>query len=91
MLIYICLAMQTIKITTTQNIDIEYEVATLGERFLARVVDMGVMIGVYYIMYIIIIAFFVTQIGQIQAGGGIPTMIIIIAQKVPREVAVITC
>lgn len=34
--------MQTIRITTSQNIDIDYEVAGLGERILARLIDMGV-------------------------------------------------
>ncbi len=36
--------MQTIKITTSQNIDIDYEVAGLGERILARMIDIGIAI-----------------------------------------------
>ncbi len=39
--------MQTIRITTSQNIDIDYEVAGLGERILARLIDMGIMIVVF--------------------------------------------
>ncbi len=36
--------MQTIKITTTQNIEIDYEVAGLGERIVARIIDYGIFI-----------------------------------------------
>jgi uncharacterized RDD family membrane protein YckC len=36
--------MQTIRITTSQNIDIEYEVAGVGERVLARLIDYGLFI-----------------------------------------------
>lgn len=69
--------MKTIKITTTQNIDIEYEVASLGDRFLARAIDMGVMLGVYYILYIIVIAFFFSNMDQIGAGG-VPVFLIVL-------------
>ncbi len=36
--------MQTIKITTAQNIEIDYEVAGLGERIVARVIDFAIFI-----------------------------------------------
>jgi len=36
--------MQTIKITTAQNIEIDYEVAGLGERMVARIIDFGIFI-----------------------------------------------
>lgn len=36
--------MQTIKITTSQNIDIDYEVAGLGERILARLIDLAIFV-----------------------------------------------
>ncbi|NOW98153.1 RDD family protein [Mucilaginibacter sp. SG564] len=45
--------MQTIRITTTQNIDIDYEVAGLGERIVAYIIDMA-MFGVIIIATIII-------------------------------------
>ncbi|NHA06061.1 RDD family protein [Mucilaginibacter sp. HC2] len=51
--------MQTIRITTTQNIDIDYEVAGLGERIVAYIIDMAM--------------FFVILIGTliaISAAGG---------------------
>jgi uncharacterized RDD family membrane protein YckC len=41
--------MQTIRITTSQNIDIDYEVAGLGERILARLIDMGILIVVFFL------------------------------------------
>jgi uncharacterized RDD family membrane protein YckC len=36
--------MQTIKITTTQNIDIDYEVAGLGDRIVAYLIDIGLFV-----------------------------------------------
>jgi uncharacterized RDD family membrane protein YckC len=36
--------MQTIRITTSQNIDIDYEVAGVGERIVARLIDLGLYI-----------------------------------------------
>ena len=41
--------MNTIKINTTQNIDIEYDVAGLGERIAARMIDMGIFILLYFL------------------------------------------
>lgn len=35
--------MHTIRITTSQNIDIDYEYAGLGERILARLIDIGIL------------------------------------------------
>lgn len=41
--------MYTITVTTSQNIDIDYEVATLGNRIAARVIDYGIFFMLYYI------------------------------------------
>jgi len=41
--------MQTIAIKTAQNIDIDYEVAGLGERILARLIDYALYLAVYLI------------------------------------------
>jgi uncharacterized RDD family membrane protein YckC len=46
------LHMQTIKITTAQNIDIDYELAGIGDRFLARLVDYAIFIGLYMVCMI---------------------------------------
>lgn len=45
--------MQTIRIQTSQNIDIDYEVAGLGERILARLIDLGIFIALIIIGAII--------------------------------------
>lgn len=48
--------MQTIDITTTQNVTIEYELATLRDRFLALLIDVMVVGTVYFILFITIIS-----------------------------------
>ncbi len=40
--------MQTIRITTSQNIDIDYEVAGLGERILARLIDLAILVLLFF-------------------------------------------
>ncbi|MGY3052679.1 putative RDD family membrane protein YckC [Pedobacter sp. UYEF25] len=45
--------METIKISTAQNIDIEYEVAGLGERVLARLIDLGGFLALYILSIIL--------------------------------------
>ena len=40
--------MQTIRVTTTQNIDIDYEVAGVGERIVAYIIDMGLFVAVIF-------------------------------------------
>jgi uncharacterized RDD family membrane protein YckC len=39
--------MQTIRITTSQNIDIDYEVAGLGERIVARLIDLAIFFLIF--------------------------------------------
>ncbi len=48
--------MSTISITTTQNIELEYELASLGDRILGRILD-GLVIAGYVILLLIIIGF----------------------------------
>jgi uncharacterized RDD family membrane protein YckC len=43
--------MQTVRITTSQNIDIDYELAGLGERILASIIDFGI----FFLLYILFI------------------------------------
>ncbi|WP_184550031.1 RDD family protein [Mucilaginibacter sp. FT3.2] len=69
--------MQTVKIRTSQNIDIDYEVAGLGDRVLARIVDMGVFIGLFYALYIIVIIFFLSTIQSFD-GKSVPVTIIVL-------------
>ncbi|SKB45035.1 RDD family protein [Daejeonella lutea] len=42
--------MQTVKIHTSQNITIDYPVAGLGERILARLIDLGIFIILYILL-----------------------------------------
>lgn len=55
--------MQTIKITTSQNIDIDYEVAGVGERLLGRLIDFGLFILVY-IMSLVVYAIIGRRISE---------------------------
>ncbi len=71
--------MQTIRITTSQNIDIEYEVATLGDRALGRIIDMGIAMALYYVFYFIILLFFLSDFESFGQSEGIPTALIVIA------------
>lgn len=50
--------MQTIDLQTTQNVTIEYELATLGERMLAVIVDLvAVSIGYFLLATLVTVAF----------------------------------
>ncbi|MGN8071307.1 RDD family protein [Mucilaginibacter sp. 22184] len=69
--------MQTIRITTTQNIDIDYEVAGLGERIVAYIIDMA-MFGVIIIATFIIFA----ALGSGGVGREITNGIILIVYAV---------
>jgi len=57
--------MQTIRITTTQNIDIDYEVAGLGERIVAYIIDLAMFVVVIIATFI-----FIATIGGMQGRGG---------------------
>jgi uncharacterized RDD family membrane protein YckC len=71
--------MQTVRIRTSQNIEIDYEVAGLGDRILARMIDAGVFTGLFYIVYYIIILFYLSIFRDLQSGSGVPTALIVIA------------
>jgi uncharacterized RDD family membrane protein YckC len=45
--------MNSIRITTSQNIELEYELASLGDRILGRILD-GLILGAYAIIFIIV-------------------------------------
>lgn len=48
--------METIRINTAQNVDIDYEVAGLGERITARLIDLAGFILLFIVMLILITA-----------------------------------
>jgi uncharacterized RDD family membrane protein YckC len=70
--------MQTVRIKTSQNIDIDYEVAGLGERVLARVVDIGIFTALIYVVYFIVVFFYLSQIQEMREGSGVPVFLIVI-------------
>ncbi|GAB3907112.1 RDD family protein [Mucilaginibacter boryungensis] len=47
--------METIKITTSQNVEIDYAVAGLGDRVVARIIDMSIFGGISYLGTIIFV------------------------------------
>ncbi len=56
--------MQTIKITTSQNIDIDYEVASLGDRILGYLVDSAIFVVLYIALAILAGLFFTSNGGR---------------------------
>ena len=68
--------MQTIKITTSQNIDIDYEVAGLGERILARLIDLAIFFLIY------ILGLFIGSLANWFVGESIGIIIAIIVYAV---------
>ena len=69
--------MQTIKITTSQNIDIDYAVAGLGDRIVAWIVDYGIFMGVYFVLNIIISIYTAATQSYTFTGNGFPIATII--------------
>ncbi|MFA4867224.1 MAG: RDD family protein [Pedobacter sp.] len=45
--------METIKVNTSQHVDIDYPVAGLGERIVARLIDLGIFIGLYIVFVLL--------------------------------------
>jgi uncharacterized RDD family membrane protein YckC len=46
--------MQTIRITTSQNIDIDYEVAGAGERMVGYIIDVGIFVVIFFTTFMTI-------------------------------------
>jgi uncharacterized RDD family membrane protein YckC len=69
--------MQTVKITTSQNIDIEYPLADLGTRIVARLIDYGVFMGAYFVTFIILGIFLGMQNNYNGEGKNIGLFVII--------------
>lgn len=47
--------MESIKINTAQNIEVEYEIASLGDRIVARLIDLGIFLILAIILIVLII------------------------------------
>ncbi|MDN3587391.1 RDD family protein [Pedobacter aquatilis] len=64
--------METITISTAQNVDIEYEVAGLGERIAARLIDLAGFAVLYIVVLILMVA------AQFSTSGNISIVLIIL-------------
>ncbi|HRI21468.1 MAG TPA: RDD family protein, partial [Panacibacter sp.] len=56
--------MAVISIVTTQNIELEYDLASLGERIVATIIDLAILIG-----YFIVISLFTSFSANLFEGG----------------------
>ncbi|MDB5023182.1 MAG: hypothetical protein JWP78_937 [Mucilaginibacter sp.] len=63
--------MQTIKITTSQNIDIDYEIAGLGERILARLIDLAIFFLIF------VLGIFIASITELFRNSGAGAVILL--------------
>lgn len=71
--------MPTVRITTPQNIDIDYDVASLSERITARAVDYLVFICAYTVIVTIFAAYMGINEEELNSGQGVnQTMFIIL-------------
>lgn len=64
--------MNHISVTTTQNISIDYDVAGVGERIAARIIDFAIFIAIYF-LFVIIIA----SVGAIFDSGALVVLLVI--------------
>ncbi|RZL51325.1 MAG: RDD family protein, partial [Pedobacter sp.] len=64
--------MDSIRINTAQNIDIEYEIAGLGERIAARCIDLAGFAILFVVAWILFI------IGSISVSGTLGVVILIV-------------
>ncbi|MDB5155969.1 MAG: domain containing protein [Mucilaginibacter sp.] len=72
---YIFWQMQIVKITTSQNIDIEYAVASLSDRIAARLIDYAIFFSVYAFIAAALVGVYS---GELNSGGPVrPTKFII--------------
>ena len=67
--------MNTIRITTSQNIDLEYELGSLGDRVLGRILD-GLVIAAYFLIFAAIIGF--GNIGSFISENGWLLLVVVI-------------
>src|SRR4051812_11697520 len=69
--------MQTVRIRTSQNIEIEYEVAGLGERLLAHIIDWGTLLALGLLLNIAAVFFATNSAKKIDSISDIPVAFII--------------
>jgi uncharacterized RDD family membrane protein YckC len=66
--------MNNVKVQTTQNVEINYEIASLGDRILAALIDYGVLIA--YMLTISVIVYVLNQLDMQDDWLLIPLMIL---------------
>lgn len=59
--------MRTVKIRTTQNIDIEYQIAGVGNRIFAYLLDYVILLAVFLVLFAI--GYFLTEVVGLGGGG----------------------
>jgi uncharacterized RDD family membrane protein YckC len=64
--------MQTIKITTSQNVDIDYAVAGLGDRIVAWLIDYGIFAGILFVLQMIMDIYIFSAHYNNVTGTGFP-------------------
>lgn len=65
--------METVKVNTSQHIDIDYPVAGLGERVAARLIDFGLFVAVFLVFLLLF-----SLTGLLQSGGLVISVMLII-------------
>ncbi|WP_316802663.1 RDD family protein [Pedobacter nototheniae] len=65
--------METIKVSTSQHVDIDYAVAGLGERVAARLIDLALFVLTFFVFL-----FLFSMMGILSGTGILPTVLIII-------------
>jgi uncharacterized RDD family membrane protein YckC len=65
--------METVKVNTSQHVDIDYPVAGLGERVAARLIDFGLFLAVFFIFLILF-----SLMGILNSGGLVITVMVCI-------------
>jgi uncharacterized RDD family membrane protein YckC len=64
--------METVRVSTSQHIDIDYPVAGLGERIAARLIDWGVFLGLYILFIILSLT-----IGTVSSGAVVSVLMFV--------------
>ncbi|MES2651568.1 MAG: RDD family protein [Bacteroidota bacterium] len=68
--------METVKVNTSQHIDIDYPVAGLGERIAARLIDIGLFIILLVILLVVL------SMNGLLRGGGVLSLIPVVVYAV---------
>ncbi len=84
--------MTSIDIRTTQNVTIEYELATLRDRMLALGIDILIVSAIYLVMFLAVVSSLndsvrPSEVGMILLGGLLPVVIFLLYQFLSEVLA----